>query len=340
MNSLKLKTTATIALAAALLLLATDAFTQLVIPQVTFTSNVRGATVFVNEQERGTTPLTLGLRAGSYNIRLVQSGRSQVARTIRVDNTGRQTFQINFDATPQRAGRRQVTVNSNVPATVSIDGRARGATPLTLALAAGQYQLQLDAPGYSVLAVALAVSNQSRRSYTFELQPAVRQVTVNTNVPATVAIDGQTRGGTPLSIPLAPGEHQLLLSAPGYIQTAGILVVSDQSNQSYLFDLLPALATIVVDVPDQFLNKRLPDVATARGQVQLFVDGNRMDNTRFVEVPAGTRTIMLLSGGVGLSQQVELQAGLEYTVRLFASMEVLQTGVAQQQTQRAQQRGR
>ena len=252
-----------VALAATLclVLVATDAMSQLVVPRVTFQSNVRGATVLVNGQRRGATPLTLRLRAGSYNVRLEASGRAAVTRAIRVTNTGRQTFQIDFGAARgARAANRQVALNANTAATVSINGEQRGVTPVTLPLVAGEYQLQLQASGFLALATTLTVSNQARQSYSFELDPA--------------------------------------------------------------------LSTIIVDVPEQFLNKRLGDVGAARGQVQLFVDGERMGQGGLVQVPAGSHLITLLSGGFGFSQQVDLRPGIEYTVRLFLSVEVLETGVS------------
>ena len=244
-----------------LALVASDALSQVVVPQVTFQSNVRGATVLVDGRQRGTTPLTLRLRAGSYDVRLQAAGRAAVTRTIRVTNTGRQTFQINFTASRgTRAATRQVTITSNVGAVVFVDGEERGTTPLTLPIAAGGYQLQLEAPGFLPFATTLTVSNQARQSYEFEL--------------------------------------------------------------------LPALATILVDVPDQFLNKRLGNLGAARGQLQLFVDGEHMDMSHPVLVPAGVHLVTLLSGGFGLSQEVDLRPGIEYTLRLVLAMEILETGVS------------
>lgn len=251
---------AAIATALCFLIVASEALSQVVVPQVTFESNVRDARVFVNGQRRGTTPLTLGLRAGSYNIRLEIVGRPAVTRTIRVTSTGRQAFQINFTASSgTRAATRQVTIVANTTATLLIDGQERGQTPVTLPIVAGEYQLQIEAPGFLPLTSTLTVSNRARQSYEFEL--------------------------------------------------------------------LPAMAMLIVDLPDQFINKRLANPGVARGQLQLMVDGDPVDASQPVLVPAGVHLLTLLAGGFGISQEANLQPGIEYTLRLFMAMEVMETGV-------------
>ena len=253
-------------------LIATDALAQVVVPQVTFQSNVRGATVFVNGQRRGTTPLTLRLRAGNYNVRLEAAGRAAVTRTIRVTSTGRQAFQIDFTAA--RATR-----------------------------------------------------------------PATRQVSIAANTGAMVFINGQERGETPVTLPIVAGEYQLQLEAPGFLPLAATLTVSNQARQFYEFELSPALATLIVDLPDRFLNKRLGDPRVARGQLQLLIDGEPMDAGQPVLVPAGVRLITVVSGGFGFSQEANLQSGIEYTLRMVMAMEVLETGVTRPVAEVNTQRG-
>ena len=47
---------------------------QLIIPKVTISSNVSGASVIIDGKEERLTPLTLRLRPGNYNLQIIAEG--------------------------------------------------------------------------------------------------------------------------------------------------------------------------------------------------------------------------------------------------------------------------
>ncbi len=112
-----------------------------------------------------------------------------------------------------------VVVESTPPgARVEVDGTERGATPLTLTLAAGEHHLKLSLEGYRPVAETVAVEGGGRvaRTYTLEVAPS-RLSIVSEPAGAAVTVDGEAVGETPVDLAdVAPGTHQIRLTRKGY----------------------------------------------------------------------------------------------------------------------------
>lgn len=118
-------------------------------------------------------------------------------------------------------------VESVPPATVYIDGREAGQTPLELDLEAGNYTVELRAPGYRNYRINRTIESgkesrvQVRLSST-STRPAEQPVSGTAisvaSLPegATVYIDGRSVGQTPVSVRVSPGSHQIEVRLPGY----------------------------------------------------------------------------------------------------------------------------
>lgn len=104
-----------------------------------------GATVYINEQQRGKTPLTVELAYGVHNIRVVRSGYKTEVRdvTIRVAE-----LNVPFILKPEVVTG-QVNVYGPAGYRVVIDGHDRGAMPVTVQVSEGvrQFKLVSDADG-------------------------------------------------------------------------------------------------------------------------------------------------------------------------------------------------
>ena len=104
--------------------------TQAATGLVTVDSTPRGATVAVNGQSKGLTPLTVTLEPGNHSVEVVHEGSRQTL-PVTVAAGSRSSQHILFGANTQNRGRLQIT--SQPPgAKVTIDGNSRGVTPLTL----------------------------------------------------------------------------------------------------------------------------------------------------------------------------------------------------------------
>jgi len=113
-----------------------------------------------------------------------------------------------------------VTITSEPDgAEVLVDGRAHGATPVTLALAAGSHQLQVGTEGSAWTQMFEVKPGESSSLHVVQTaaamgrqQPPERGTLEVTTEPAglTVAIDGRRAGVSPISVgDLEPGAHQV-----------------------------------------------------------------------------------------------------------------------------------
>jgi hypothetical protein len=136
--------------------------------------------------------------------------RVAVAAAVLVAIITAGVFAVRGYATPTPTG--VLVVNTNPDGVdVYIDGKKRGSTPFTMKLAAGDHKLEL-ALGEQTRAIPVKITAGGHVAQFVELpkaDAAVGQLSIRTDPPgATVTVDGQRRGVSPLTIDdLAPGAH-------------------------------------------------------------------------------------------------------------------------------------
>jgi hypothetical protein len=86
-------------------------------------------------------------------------------------------------------------------------------------------------------------------------------------------------------------------------------------------ELLPPTATIILEVPVEYLNDRVRDPWS---EIDLYIDG-RLRNEAQVEVDPGYRDVTIVSGGLRISNEFRFEAGETYSIEL-----ILRTGLYQQ----------
>jgi len=112
--------------------------------RVDVTTEPNGATVFVDDEDRGTAPLTLELTAGEHEIHIAHDGRRSPDRRVVTEFGDPIKLRIDLDARPGT-----FLVRSNVSgAEVRLNGELVGETPFTGSIPAGEYQLLVSMPGY------------------------------------------------------------------------------------------------------------------------------------------------------------------------------------------------
>ena len=114
-----------------------------------------------------------------------------------------------------RTGR--LLLNTNPPgADVTIDGKRRGVTPLTLALAAGPHLIEVQGNGESRAMPVTIVAGTDTSQY-MELpkrESQMGQLEVTTSPPgAQISVDGIRLGASPMRLDLAVGEHTVVLES-------------------------------------------------------------------------------------------------------------------------------
>ncbi len=181
------------------------------------TGNVAGVRVLIDGEEAGTTPLPpFAVAAGEHRVRFEAARYAPLERTITIEGAATaQTLAVELE--PRWAA---VTVSSTPDgATIRIDGEPAGTTPLTVDVGEGGHRVEWLLAGYKPRVRSITVVAQEPLTL-----PTARLVRSDGNLAlasepsgATVQVDGQFRGRTPLDLDLAPArEHRLRFTKTGY----------------------------------------------------------------------------------------------------------------------------
>lgn len=183
----------------------------------TIVSRPAGADVMINGALRGTTPLKLSLPVGVYDLEL-RSGASKRSLTLTVDAaTAVREF---VDLAPD-GGQGSVEVSTDVAgAHVTIDGAARGVTPLTVTdLSPGTHRIGITNNGTTVFRT-VNVTAGAMTAVVASVAPAGATggwLTIQAPLELQVIEAGDVVGTTSAARLMLPaGHHDLLLSAPAY----------------------------------------------------------------------------------------------------------------------------
>ena len=208
-----------------------------------------GATVVIDGQILGTTPLTLkDFAAGEVTFELSAERYLTVEDVITVE--GRDiTQRYSKDLIP---GWARVSIDT-VPEQIefSIDGQRLAKTGDILELMAGSQQLTLSAPGYVNRIIDVdAIANSDLDLGTVELV-AAEGILRLTSKPsgASVTRDGQFVGTTPVDVTMPPGvNHQIVLRRAGYQPSEFQAELEKGSTEQKVVTLKPTLGDVNVKI--------------------------------------------------------------------------------------------
>jgi eukaryotic-like serine/threonine-protein kinase len=154
-----------------------------------------------------------------------------------------------------------------------------------------RYSLEVQKEGYQPMQTALQVKAGNVIDQTVKLESLTKGLLITTKpAGADVFINGAKQSGqTPVTLPLAPGQYNLVLRMPGYEPYAGSVQVKDN---------------IQTQLPVELREKSNVKVAWAQVDsnpkgAEIFVDGNDTGQATpaRVQVPAGIHTIVLRING-------------------------------------------
>jgi len=182
---------------------------------VEVSSEPAGATVYMGETRLGETPVTLELMEGKHTLTVIAEGYAAWDGSIETLPNEDQVLPL-IRLEPANA---QLLVNS-IPrgANVTVNGRYRGQSPITLALSPDiDYQIGLSKAGYGTSVRRIRLAAAASQSITVDLAARVGKVTVNV-LPkdATVYVDGSARGSGSMTLDLSSAPHRLEVKRDGY----------------------------------------------------------------------------------------------------------------------------
>lgn len=186
---------------------------------VGISSNPSGAAVYRGTEVIGETPLSLELMEGAHSLSMIKDGFK--AWDFSVD------AQANIDqvlpTVQLEPANAQLRVSS-IPrgANVTVDGRYRGQSPVTIPLSPDiDYQIGLSKAGYGSTTRQIRLQAATSREITVDLTARTGEVTVQV-LPgdATIYVDGQAQGTGNVTLKLSSAPHQLEVRRDGYVSQA------------------------------------------------------------------------------------------------------------------------
>lgn len=180
---------------------------------LSLSSNPSGASVYVNNQYKGTTPKTLTLEEGNYTVRLSKSGYEDYNENINLDrnisrNISLNPIQQNYN----------LSVSSNPSgASIYLNNSYYGQTPMTISLIEGNYNLQLQMNNYDSYSETINLNRNVSRNITLTPIQQNYNLSISSNPSnASVYINNSYYGKTPMNITLMEGNYNLEIEKSGY----------------------------------------------------------------------------------------------------------------------------
>ena len=288
------------------------------------TPGVEAARVLVDGEEIGSVPLAdVAIRPGRYRIEIAADRYVTEARDLDVEGGGN-PLRLEVALQPDWA---EVTIASNPPgAEVLADGQQIGVTPFTGDLDSGLRQLELRSPGFKTWRKELEVqAGVPQRLPTVALEPSDGRLSLRTDpAGATILVDGEFRGRSPLTLDLDPGRrYRIQATLPGHKSASkNVSLRSGEERRESL--RLPAVTGEI-----QFVVKP--------AGVELFIDGKQRgpvpDKLALIAVPQRfefrkpgfASQSLTVNPKPGLAQKVEITLLTEAAARMAAIPARIQT---------------
>jgi formylglycine-generating enzyme required for sulfatase activity len=184
--------------------------------RVRIASQPPGATVTVDGEPIGLTPLDTELLQGAHSLELTLEKHKPLSLQQQVIAG----TDLIIDAIRLQPLDGRLALSSDpAAASVSVDGMFRGTTPLTLALTADvEHKFRLSKPGYQQFDTQLTLAADEEKSLNARLQPEYGIVFVTARpADATLRVDGREVGRATQRLRLTTRSHSLEFSKPGYV---------------------------------------------------------------------------------------------------------------------------
>ncbi len=187
------------------------------------------------------------LRPGDYRLTAEHPNFRRLETELTVTAESGQVFRFNLSPLP---GTLSVTTDPLVGATVEIDGRPAGQTPLAgFELELGVHEVVVRADRHQVYSSEVSINEPGgRHELSVELVPAWAAVTIRSEPSgAEIGVDGTVLGTTPLTSDIGAGNHRLVLRLRGFKTYQSALdVVAEQPQTLPVTRLEPADAVLAV----------------------------------------------------------------------------------------------
>ncbi len=240
---------------------------------------------------------------GDHEVQLSAPGFEDLKQTVTVSGERHQQFEIVMKRLP---GQLSVQVPEGAVATVSSGGNVLGQAPGTIsALPAGYLEVTVDAELYRPITQRVLIRGKNQtETLVADLQPAWSDYTFD-SLPqgASVYVDGEAKGLTPLEIKIEEGTRAIEIKAEKYKTfTQEVAVVANEVIVAPVVELIPADGVLEVSstppnaaviVNQEFVGTSpmtLELEPDTEHTVQVYKAGYQLHDQSFNLAPAQTQT--------------------------------------------------
>lgn len=180
------------------------------------TTEPDGAKVFADGKEAGTTPAQIELESGEHELRVEKERYLTDTRKVAIEGMGKEQS-LEIQLKPAWGG---LSINSRpAGATVNLDGKDVGQTPLAVEALHGTRQVEVLKDGWKPAKQAVEVQAGTTTTVPIiELERLDGTIIVESNpAGSSVLVNGQFRGHTPATLTVAGDKsHQITVSKAGF----------------------------------------------------------------------------------------------------------------------------
>lgn len=204
---------------------------------ITINTSPSGATVFVDDNAMGQTPITTELLAGKRNLAIKLAGYKPWRQSLRVSAQEAKTL---AQITLSKADGLVEVISKPSGASVTVNGQFRGKTPVDVALAPGaRYQFTLFKDGYQPLHHRLNIESGKEANINVALTPNLGKIAIIANPKdALLYVDDRLMGRANQSITLPTRKHTIRVSKEGYADHTETVLPSQNLAQTLSIKLL------------------------------------------------------------------------------------------------------
>lgn len=273
---------------------------------VTITTETEaGARVRIDGVDVGTTPLTdLEVEPGEHTLAVTRDRYLDYSQAITVEGRSlEQSYHVALN--PAWA----VVDLSTEPlgAEVLVDGNSLGVTPLAAELLQGKREITLKLTGHKAWQEDFdVIAGADFRVPTVALEPADGLVFIQTNPSeASVTVNGEFQGLTPLEVALPPGQaHELTFFKNGYHANRTSIRTEPEQERELTVSLEPVLASV--------------DIIAEPADAELYVNGDlRGPANQTIELMAASQQVEIRKEGfVPYTTEFTPRPGLDQQIRV------------------------
>ena len=212
-------------------------------------STPAGATVIIDGKKVGETPLEMPVAGGFYDVAVSMPAFASTTETIEI------TQQVTTAERHYRLQAEQASIKLDLQptgGTLTVNGIAVNATEQLSVEAGKNHKITYQKPGYVPQTQTTTVNSKQSVTLAFDLPEENGDVAINAHPEATVEINGEAVGTTPLNLSLQAVPQEITLSRPGYRTVSQTVTPSSASAKTVSVTLLPEAEAQLAEAPRSY----------------------------------------------------------------------------------------